>query len=269
MKTVKTEFNGEENNPLNRYELLVDKQTRWLGYLISLGGIFAVLITVLMGIYSYVRIESIETKIEAKMTKYESQINELSKDMNNEFMSKSTYIETKQEKYEDKSNSNMNSAIKDMEVKFDKLSGQALIYPEVSILYNGENLDGKTIKLKIDKESWENKYIRIDLKNISIKNTGGKKLEGFNVVFTFNTPIECLVSYEGVQSDTKDNFTTVNFNYGNQMVNPQYNWVPSYDHFSSFILKEQKTMINCSMDVYFYPSPKKINFKIELIPPSK
>lgn len=273
MNTEKTEFkNGDENNPLTRYESLVAKQTSWLGYLLSWMGLFLVLITIAMGVYSYFRIESIEDKMDKIITKYENEINDLSKDVKNDLMYRSTYLENKQEKYEDRSNSNMNSAIKDMEFKFDKLSGQALLYPEVTILYNGENLEGKTIKVEVEKSIWDNKQSHIDLLelgNISIKNTGKKKLEGFNVVFTFDALIRNMGSYldeKIMQLNSNDNNTTVRYNYGDQIINPEYNWTPVNNSFSGFYLEGEKRIINCSMDVYYYPSPKKINFRIEMIP---
>ena len=36
-----------------------------------------------------------------------------------------------------------------METKFEKLSGQALLFPEVKIFYKSDNLDGKTLSFDI------------------------------------------------------------------------------------------------------------------------
>lgn len=251
----------KEDNSKSEYERLVEKQISWLGHLLTWMGIFVVVMSVFITVYSYLKVEAIEEKVRYSIQSYDNKIADMNKKIEDELKYFQNQYYERSLRFEGRTEDKVNYAVKDLESKFDKLSGQALIFPKAELLWDQKILNGAIIEIIKSKHRLSENTVEIDLSKLSIRNVGGKRLEGFNMVLNFDQPL--YTNYYHEESVPSEKGIQFRFNFINEIINPDYVWrIPRNN--STFSHDASVSTINCSVEVFYYPEKVKADFIIQL-----
>lgn len=188
------------------FQSVFKNQLHTLTIIFSLSAAVVVFITILTGFLGFMNIRELtglmneyDKKIEEKGEKVENKAYVISKDLESKLM----YYDTK---IDDKTNlalQTTETAIKDMEDKFDRLSGEGLKKADIKIYYNKKQLNG----LDIECSKIINDYYVLD--DIFFVNEGNRSAETFNVKLYCNcdfktiiTETEPMLNFESISMDT-------------------------------------------------------------------
>ncbi len=129
---------------------IIDNQLRVLDISFKWISIIVVFVTVALGIFSAIRIESIQSQIDNSISKQENKLENAISNLNDRLVRLEDKVENKILNYTDRSKSDIKDALVNLNSEFDKLAGETLKEPNLELLYDGQELNGQTLELKLD-----------------------------------------------------------------------------------------------------------------------
>jgi len=187
---------------VNRTTDIVDKQLNVMNNAFFWISIIVVIITIALGLFSYLRFDSLQTQLETQIRKQDSEI----KDALDSYDKRMNRIEDKLEQriseYINRSNTEMKDKISNFKDDFEKLAGETLKAPSLEILYLGTLLNGQTIEPQKGNDGW------IEIPNILIFNSGTKESQLPSINISFSEEIQITGDWR--------NAVTLDPNYKNQ-----------------------------------------------------
>jgi len=186
-------------NPLKRKsksDMIVERQLTVMGNAFSWISAVIILVTIVIGVFSFLRIESLGDKLDKrierqdelilqKTQRFEDKFEEFRGEIDKKIGQYETNFGNRVDRFTDKSEQNMKDAITNMNKDFEKLSGESALKPHIDILYNENPLNGKVIEITMTGTQ------HFDLHGIYLKNTGSKVAEKMVIRLSFTYPIFC------------------------------------------------------------------------------
>ena len=164
----------------NKTSDLVDKQLNVMNSAFIWISIIVIIMTIGLGLFSYFRIDSLQSQVDANIQKQDTKI----KDALDIYDKRIDRIEDKLDQrvseYIDRSDTEMKDKISDFKSDFEKLAGETMKTPSLEILYLGTLLRGQIIELKKGGDGW------IEMPSIVVFNSGTKEstLPSINISFS-------------------------------------------------------------------------------------
>lgn len=154
---------------VSRTSDIVDKQLNVMNNAFIWISIIVIIMTIGLGLFSYLRIDSLQSQVDANIQKQDNEI----KDALEKYDKRIDRIEDKLDErvteYINRSNTELKDKISDFKSDFEKLAGETLKKPVLEILYLGSPLQGQFIESKKATDGW------LDSPSIIIFNSGTKE----------------------------------------------------------------------------------------------
>lgn len=129
---------------------IIDNQLKVLDISFKWISIIVVIVTIALGIFSAIRIESIQSQIDNSISKQENKLDNAITNLNERLVRLEDKVENKILNFTDRSKEDIKDALSDLNSEFDKLAGETLKEPNLELLYDGQDLNGQTLELKLD-----------------------------------------------------------------------------------------------------------------------
>lgn len=157
------------------------------------------------------------------------------------------------------SRNEINDAVREMERKFEVLSGNALKKPELTIRYEGKDLENQILTAKLKNKT------NFSLSEILLKNIGNKSTESVSMRLYFNEKItEPNEPYWEQLKSFDDKFPVLFWSGHELKISPGEEWhtPPFSGKFSETSTRE----LSAKLMVYFgEENPTQVNFVIKLV----
>lgn len=168
----------------NKTSNIVDKQLNVMNNAFIWISIIVVVLTFSIGLFSYFRIESLQTQIETNLQKQDSKIKDALEIYDKRIDRIEDKLDQRISEYINRSNTEMKDKISDFKSDFEKLAGETLKTPSLEILYLGTLLHGQIIELKKGNDGW------IDMPSIIVFNSGTNESQLPSINISFSEEIQ-------------------------------------------------------------------------------
>lgn len=244
---------------------LYERQLKLITLIFSFTGLFIVAIGIFMGILT----ASSSSKIDNAISNMNNNYNSLSKDYVDKSLLQREYLDAKVERDAEKIDTKLNGAINDLNIKFEKLAGEAFKVPILEIFHKKDTNSGDEIVFKPNSEG------RISINDFLVKNRGDRPTQNPSLYFYFNqTPVGISGNWEisdiregiyvnkimlktGMGTGHWQTFTESTINPGETRQIP-------YIEFDGNLIDKKKELKGKVVIYYSNSKPAEKNFRIEM-----
>lgn len=242
---------------------IVDKQLSVMNNAFIWISIIVVILTVGLGLFSFLRIDSLQSQIDNQMNKQDARIQDALLAYEKRIDRMEDKLEERITNYIDKSNSEFKEKISDFRNDFEKLAGETLKIPVLEILYFGSELKGQIIEVNKSDDGW------IDMPAVVLFNSGTKESQLPSINISFSEEVHITGNWnKTIALDPNFNFQ-YQLELGSARDDLSIIKVGEYDRLEPFRIKLNSTdtkTIRCKIEIFYEaPQPTVAIFTIKII----